>query len=523
MAQGRHPSGKAANGSTATAAGKTARGRTASRRMLTRVLPGGVIVAAALTMPEFSVGAGDMGRGPMPEGPPEPAAKPDTGPTSVRAQRLAGSTAPTHPKLAGVRYAPIIDLGTDTAHAAGRVRAQAARPASARELGVGEPAPNANAFEQAFADPAFAAAPVSGPANAAPLAAPAGSGPDIAAQPAAAPLPAPAPARVAAVPEINAALTAAPSAALPADLAAAPELPARLPEAASKPAAGGADALAFASLLPEEQSALRAPAGTGAVPAALPASQPAPAAAAVVTAAVPAPAPAPAAAPARAAALAPAAGVSAPPANRGMIDQISPARIAAPRPAVATAPASAPATAPARIAPVSAPKSAPLAAPAAAAPAKPAPAPAAAAAVAPRQAPALTAPTSAAGAPRIADLDFKSRLLARVDGRSKGQVDFQQTPAGLKVRLGSVAEVLADRLPAGELTRIRSSSSGNAWLSLAELQAQGIPISYDPVYDEFNIGREDTRPKAARKAHMDQISAPERMSGAARMDQIRRR
>ena len=138
--------------------------------------------------------------------------------------------------------------------------------------------------------------------------------------------------------------------------------------------------------------------------------------------------------------------------------------------------------------------------PAAAAAVAPAPAkpPAEAATVAPKTAPALTAqPAAGAGAPRIADFDFESRLLTRVDGQSTGQVDFQQTQTGLKVRLGSVAEVLADRLPADELARIRVSSSGNAWLSLAELQAQGIPISYDPVHDEFNIGRADTGPNAA--------------------------
>ena len=145
----------------------------------------------------------------------------------------------------------------------------------------------------------------------------------------------------------------------------------------------------------------------------------------------------------------------------------------------------------------------------------------------PRQAPALTAPPAAASAPPIADLDFRARLLTRVDGRARGEVDFRQSTAGLKVRLGSVAEVLADQLPAGELARIRGSSSANAWLSLAELQAQGIPISYDPVYDEFNIGREDTRPKYARKVHIDQIGTSARIpgsgAGSATMDQIRRR
>lgn len=112
-------------------------------------------------------------------------------------------------------------------------------------------------------------------------------------------------------------------------------------------------------------------------------------------------------------------------------------------------------------------------------------------------APALAAAPPAAIAPPVTDLQFTSSLDTRVDGRTMGQVDFQQSPAGLKIRLGSVAEVLADRLPADELARIRNSSSGNAWLSLAELQAQGIPISFDPAYDEFNIGHEENGPGAA--------------------------
>jgi len=491
VTRGRHPSDKAAAGNAASPADGRLRLRPVSRRMMTRMLPGGVMVAAALTMPEFSVGAGDMGRGPEPADPPEPAARPDP----AKPQRLVSSVAPTHSKLAGVRYGAVIDLGTDTGHVAARVRVQTPRPDGVRERNAAETAASHAAFAQAFAAPAT------------PIAAPAGSAPAIESQPAAA-----------AIPQIASALIAAPSAASPADRPAASEMP----EPPSKPAVAEADALAFANLLPEEQTALRAPAGTGAVPAVQTSSQP-------LSQPVSRPAPAPAAA------LAP---VGAQPAPRGMIDQVTPARIAAARVAAAPAPAPASAPAPAAVraaapsAPAPAPKAATLAAaapaaraPAAAVPAaKPASPPAAAATVVPKQAPALTAPPAAAGAsPRIADLEFKSRLLTRVDGRTRGQVDFQQTAAGLKVRLGSVAEVLADRLPAGALARIRGSSSADAWLSLAELQAQGIPISYDPVYDEFNIGREDTRPKAARKVHIDQISTPERSDGAAAMDQIRRR
>ena len=82
--------------------------------------------------------------------------------------------------------------------------------------------------------------------------------------------------------------------------------------------------------------------------------------------------------------------------------------------------------------------------------------------------------------------------------------------------------MLGERIEPAKLARIRASAAGNVWLSLAELQAQGIPISYDPVYDEFNVGKVDPRPKAGRKVHMDQITAPERGIGAAGIEQIRR-
>jgi|UPI00082FE73E hypothetical protein len=447
--------------------------------MLTRVLPGGVMVAAALTVPEFSVGAGDMGRGPTPLDPPEPAARPDP----ATAKRVATSTAPTHPKLTGVRYAPIIDLGTEKARATSGARVEAPPPGlGAKANPRHEAGPARDDFDAAFAD-------LAAPAPSAPLTAPAGNAPVIAAAPASVP------------------------SAAPAELGAAPEAP-------MPPAAAERDAAGFASLLPEEQAALRAPAGTGAALATPSNIQPAP-----VAAAAPASAPA-AAAPAS---LTAAPTAPAPPAGRSAMEQLTPARIAAAK--ASAAPAAPPRTASRAITAPAPPKAAaaapgaraPFAVPAAAKPAPvPAPAPVAAAVAVPRQPAATSAPASA-GAQRIADLDFRSRLLTRVDGRAKGQVDFQQTPAGLKVRLGSVAEVLADRIAPADLARIRNSSSGNAWLSLAELQAQGIPISYDPVYDEFNIGRDDTRPKAARKVHMDQISAPERSAGAATMDQIRRR
>lgn len=443
-----------------------------SRHLLTRVLPGGVMVAAALALPEFSVGAGDLDGGEGRSDPPEPAARPEQ--SGVR--RAPETARLANPKLAGVRYAPIIDLGGEPVQAIAAVPHRAALSASA-----------ISANPRELAEPAPVAAPEVKAAPVAPVA------PALAAPPAAAP-------RVALVPQIAAAAVAVPAAA-PAEI----EPPAA---PASAPAIAASETIPFATFLPEEREALRAP--SGAAPAAPPAApvSPAPAPRApAALAATPPPVPV-------AAAVVPSAG-------RGAMAQLTSETIAAARPAAAPAPVTAPKPAPT---PASAPLAAKpalpvaVAAPGARAPiaptATPAPAPVAAkpvaapaparAAIVPKPAPAFAAPVSAEQA-RLGQFDFRAQLLTRIDGRTAGAVDFQQTRAGLKVRLGSVAEVLADRLPPAELARIRNSAAGNTWLSLPELQAQGVPISYDPVYDEFNIGQRDTRPKAASKVHIEQI------------------
>ena len=434
------------------------------------MLPGGVIVAAALVTPEFSVGAGDLGGGEGLSDPPEPVAKVRLG----AATTVQFAARPANSKLAGVRYAPIIDLGPDLPPA------------------LAAPSPDVASVNappaERIAAPALAVPPVTATATLRSVAAGTGAG-------------------IAPVPPAPPAALAAVMSQIPAGVAAAPVADAREAEApVSSRAAPAPDALAFATFLPEEQAALRGPAGTVASAPSAPV------------------APATAAAPAVRTAPAPVAAVSAA-AGRGAIEQLTPSRIAAARPVAVAAPAPAPAPAkpapaplaarPAVAAAVTAPGArAPLAAP----PANP---PAALVAAVPRPAPARAAPASAAP-PQAAAFDFRAQLLTRIDGRTAGKVDFQQTPSGLKVRLGSVAEVLGDRLAPEELARIRNSQAGNAWLSLAELQSQGVPISYDPVYDEFNIGHTDTRPKAARKVHMDQISAPERGVNAAGMAQVPR-
>ena len=202
------------------------------------------------------------------------------------------------------------------------------------------------------------------------------------------------------------------------------------------------------------------------------------------------------------------------PAPQTIVDQ---APLAAPSTTALPQPASAGLGKPVALA--AAPAQAPL--PAAATPAASRPAPPTAA-LAPLPKPVFAAPPPGIGKSGPQAFEINAQLLTRVDGKAVGTVDFQQTTTGLAVRLGSIVDLLSDRYDPGEIARIKASAASSIYIPLAQLQAQGIPISYDPVYDEFNVGQTDTRPTAARKVHMDQISTPERGRITAAIDQIRR-
>jgi len=118
--------------------------------------------------------------------------------------------------------------------------------------------------------------------------------------------------------------------------------------------------------------------------------------------------------------------------------------------------------------------------------------------------------------------DISTRMLTRIDGQLAGKLDFQQTNQTLSVRIGSIVELLKDRYDANAFARIASSSASNTFLPIRQLREAGIPITYDPVYDEFNVGSRDHRPASAHKVQIDQISTPEYAPGPAGMDQIPR-
>ena len=523
------------DGARGTGAGSS--GSSRMRRMMwSRALPVSAILLAAFTIPELSVGAGDFAGGQRPDGPaalslsavPEPlrpmlAATPAATPAAIKAP------------LSGVRDTPAFSLS------APRLRAEPLAqsplpllPAVAQDNVIAPVSAPAGVVPAAAPATARLTLPVRAPADLsglntgsllaaslpiepvalAKVALPIDPGAEAVRSPPAPLLPAPplpaAPAAirpVADVPRVRpmfGGTSGSFSALVPPEELAAKQVPAArvLPVAPANPALVAVDARpASAGVLGIPRAAAPAPAMVSA-----PAMAPAPTTAfarTIAPATTTASTPTIAAAPVSRQQPQPSQQLALPPVRAA----VSAAAAVVP-PAVAVPPATPPvarrAPAPARAAPVAAPAQAPVAKLVPLPPAKP-----------PLAIPGL-------GANGTFPIDGQTQLVTRVDGKAAGKLDFQQAATGLLVRVGSIVELLGDRFEPAQLAWIKASAASDAYLPLAALQAQGIPISYDPVYDEFNVGLTDTRPKAARKAHMDQISAPERGLGSTAIEQVRR-
>ena len=116
----------------------------------------------------------------------------------------------------------------------------------------------------------------------------------------------------------------------------------------------------------------------------------------------------------------------------------------------------------------------------------------------------------------------KTHLDARINGVVTGQVEFEQMKSGIAIRLGSVIDLLQNCFSAEELAQLRAGGSVNAFIPLAQMQAAGIPIDYDPVYDEVAFGIDYDDAPQAGKVQVEQIGAPTLGADRALIDQIPR-
>lgn len=119
-------------------------------------------------------------------------------------------------------------------------------------------------------------------------------------------------------------------------------------------------------------------------------------------------------------------------------------------------------------------------------------------------------------------VEFRSSMTTRIDGRVAGEVEFLQAGNSLSVKLGSVISLLEGRMDPAEFAKLQESSKSKEYVALETFQAAGIPISYDPVYDEFNIGSTEYRPESAHKVQIDQVGQGTRSADPIIIEQISR-
>lgn len=127
-----------------------------------------------------------------------------------------------------------------------------------------------------------------------------------------------------------------------------------------------------------------------------------------------------------------------------------------------------------------------------------------------------------ASAAAAAVLVPKSKLDARVNGVLTGSVDFRQLDGTIAIRLRSVANMMREQFSRTEFAQITNGQAIDGFVTLAQLQAAGIPVSYNPAYDEVEFGIDYKDAPNAKKVQVDQISVPSLGSQLTAIEQIPR-
>lgn len=120
--------------------------------------------------------------------------------------------------------------------------------------------------------------------------------------------------------------------------------------------------------------------------------------------------------------------------------------------------------------------------------------------------PALGANRAAPSNAKLAPAPAVDRLVARINGSAAGSVELIDTDGTIKVKLGSILDLVSSALPREKYDRLSASEATETFVSLEVLKARGLAISYDPVYDELNLGNGSSPHGDPLKSHIDQIA-----------------
>jgi hypothetical protein len=81
-----------------------------------------------------------------------------------------------------------------------------------------------------------------------------------------------------------------------------------------------------------------------------------------------------------------------------------------------------------------------------------------------------------------------TRMAVRMDGKVLGKVAFQVADGHVSVRVGQVLDLFESGFDTARFAALRGSTAADQFVSLERIQRAGVPLHYDPVYDELVLG-----------------------------------
>lgn len=102
----------------------------------------------------------------------------------------------------------------------------------------------------------------------------------------------------------------------------------------------------------------------------------------------------------------------------------------------------------------------------------------------------ITSPDRSVHIAQIGSAVPKAQMAVRYDGRAIGLVGFQvDAESKISVNVGQILDLFKTQFKMVEFARLRNAKASSEFVTLERLVASGIPVVYDPVYDELVVRR----------------------------------
>ncbi|MEE4288846.1 MAG: hypothetical protein V2J14_05705, partial [Erythrobacter sp.] len=108
----------------------------------------------------------------------------------------------------------------------------------------------------------------------------------------------------------------------------------------------------------------------------------------------------------------------------------------------------------------------------------------------------------------------------RLNGDLAGTVEVTSSDGEVKVKLGSLLELVSSAMPQQEYLQLAAMAAADNFVSIDALKANDLKVGYDPVYDEVKLEGQIEVRGTPTKAYVDQIAPIEGGPSRTMMEQI---